>query len=50
VPVGFAYALIGGYARIYVAQHFPLDVGAGIMVAYCSVLLAWVIQIKYFNV
>jgi membrane-associated phospholipid phosphatase len=50
VPVGFAYALLGGYARIYVAQHFPLDVGAGIMVAYCSVILAWVIQIKYFNV
>jgi membrane-associated phospholipid phosphatase len=49
VPLGFTYALLGGYARIYVAQHFPLDVGAGILVAYCSVLLAWVIQLKYFN-
>ena len=49
VPIGFAYALLGGYARIYVAQHFPLDVGAGMLVAYISVLLAWVIQIKYFN-
>jgi membrane-associated phospholipid phosphatase len=49
VPLGFTYAILGGYARIYVAQHFPLDVGAGILVAYCSVLLAWVIQIKYFN-
>jgi membrane-associated phospholipid phosphatase len=49
LPLGFTYALLGGYARIYVAQHFPLDVGAGILVAYCSVLLAWVIQLKYFN-
>ena len=49
VPLGFAYALLGGYARVYVAQHFPLDVGAGILVAYCSVLIAWIIQIKYFN-
>jgi membrane-associated phospholipid phosphatase len=49
VPLGFAYALLGGYARIYVAQHFPLDVGAGMLVAYCSVLLAWFIQLKYFN-
>ena len=50
VPIVFTYALLGGYARIYVAQHFPLDVGAGIFVAYFSTLLAWVIHIKYFNV
>ncbi len=49
VPVGFVYALIGGYARIYAAQHFPIDVGAGILVAYCSILLSWVIHINYFN-
>ena len=49
VTVGFAYALIGGYARIYAAQHFPIDVGAGILVAYCSILLSWVIHINYFN-
>ena len=49
VPLGFAYALLGGYARVYVAQHFPLDIGAGILVAYCSVIIAWIIQIKYFN-
>lgn len=49
VPVGFAYALIGGYARVYVAQHFPIDLGAGILVAYCSILLSWVIHINYFN-
>ena len=31
------------------AQHFPIDVGAGILVAYCSILLSWVIHINYFN-
>ena len=49
VPVGFAYALLSGYARIYAAQHFPIDVGAGILVAYCSILISWVIHINYFN-
>jgi membrane-associated phospholipid phosphatase len=43
------YALLGGYARIYVAQHFPLDVGAGILTAYCSTLIAWIIHLNYFN-
>ena len=49
VPLGFIYALLGGYARIYVAQHFPLDVGAGIFTAYLSTLIAWIIHLNYFN-
>jgi membrane-associated phospholipid phosphatase len=49
VPLGFMYALLGGYARIYVAQHFPLDVGAGIFTAYFSILIAWIIHLNYFN-
>jgi membrane-associated phospholipid phosphatase len=49
VPLGFIYALLGGYARIYVAQHFPLDVGAGIFTAYFSTLIAWIIHLNYFN-
>ena len=49
VPLGFMYALLGGYARIYVAQHFPLDVGAGIFTAYFSTLIAWIIHLNYFN-
>ncbi len=49
VPLGFIYALLGGYARIYVAQHFPLDVGAGIFTAYFSTLIAWTIHLNYFN-
>jgi membrane-associated phospholipid phosphatase len=49
VPIGFTYAALGGYARIYVAQHFPIDVAAGIITAICSIILAWFIQFKYFN-
>ncbi len=33
-------ALLVGYSRIYLAQHFPLDVGAGIIIAVCSVSIA----------
>lgn len=37
VLVGFLYAAIVGYSRVYLAQHFPVDVGAGIIVAIISV-------------
>jgi membrane-associated phospholipid phosphatase len=47
VPVGFALALLTGYSRIYLAQHFPLDVGAGMMVALISVFLSVLIQQKW---
>jgi membrane-associated phospholipid phosphatase len=47
VPVGFAYALLVGYSRIYLAQHFPLDVGAGMFVAIVTILLSILIQQKW---
>jgi membrane-associated phospholipid phosphatase len=37
---GFILSLLVGYSRIYLAQHFPLDVAAGIIVAIVSVILA----------
>jgi membrane-associated phospholipid phosphatase len=40
LPVGFIMAVLVGYSRIYLAQHFPLDVGAGIACAIISVTLA----------
>jgi membrane-associated phospholipid phosphatase len=41
---GLIYALLVGYSRIYLAQHFPLDVAAGIIVAIISTLVALRIQ------
>ena len=40
IPVGFFTAVMVGYSRIYLAQHFPLDVAAGITVAMVSVALS----------
>jgi membrane-associated phospholipid phosphatase len=41
-------ALLVGYSRIYLAQHFPLDVGAGILIAVCSVSISTLI-FRYFG-
>jgi membrane-associated phospholipid phosphatase len=38
--LAFVVALLVGYSRIYLAQHFPLDVGGGIIVAICSVIVS----------
>ncbi|WP_439506730.1 phosphatase PAP2 family protein [Sediminibacterium sp.] len=46
--IGFTAALLAGYSRIYLAQHFPLDVGAGMICAVISVYLSLQIQ-KAFN-
>ena len=43
---GLIYALLVGYSRVYLAQHFPLDIAAGIIVAIISTLAALGIQ-KY---
>jgi membrane-associated phospholipid phosphatase len=44
VTIGFLYAVLVGYSRVYLAQHFPLDVGAGIIVAVISVWLGVQVQ------
>lgn len=44
IPVGFIYALLVAYSRIYLAQHFPRDLGAGMIVAIISVYLSILIQ------
>lgn len=40
LPIGFLTAILVGYSRIYLAQHFPVDVAAGIIVAIIAVSLA----------
>jgi len=47
VYVGLILALFVGYSRIYLAQHFPVDVGAGMIVAVISVWLSLGIQKLY---
>jgi membrane-associated phospholipid phosphatase len=44
---GLLYALTVGYSRVYLAQHFPFDVAAGILVAIVSVILSLLIQNKF---
>ena len=44
---GLLYALIVGYSRVYLAQHFPFDVAAGILVAIVSVILSLFVQNKF---
>ncbi len=42
--VGLLYAVLVGYSRIYLAQHFPFDVAAGAVVGIISVTLSIPIQ------
>lgn len=44
--IGFILAMLTGYSRIYLAQHFPLDVGAGMITAVVSIYISiWVQQL-----
>ncbi len=40
VILGFVSAILVAYSRIYLGQHFPLDVGAGMLVAVCTMTLS----------
>lgn len=47
IPAGFFYAAMVGYSRIYLAQHFPLDVGAGILTGVFTVILSYFVQRRW---
>jgi len=40
VPMGFLLALGVGYSRIYLAQHFPVDVAAGMVVGSITIIIS----------
>jgi len=40
LPIGLFYAILVGYSRIYLAQHFPKDVGGGILIAIATIYLS----------
>jgi membrane-associated phospholipid phosphatase len=44
IPVGCLYMYLVGYSRIYLAQHFPLDVGAGMIGGIISVYFSLRLQ------
>jgi membrane-associated phospholipid phosphatase len=44
IPVGCLYLYLVGYSRIYLAQHFPLDVGAGMIGGIISVYFSLRLQ------
>lgn len=47
VPVGFVCALLVAYSRVYLAQHFPLDLGGGMIAAVITVAVSNIIQKRW---
>jgi membrane-associated phospholipid phosphatase len=47
LPVGLLYASLAGYSRIYLAQHFPIDVAGGIIAAILTIWISIGIQKRW---
>lgn len=45
--IGMIYAIICAYSRVYLGQHFPMDLGGGMLVAIMSLQLSILISQKY---
>lgn len=44
--IGGIYAVACGYSRVYLAQHFPLDVAGGIFVAIITIIMCIYLSFK----
>ena len=49
VTIGFLYALLIGYSRVYLAQHFPRDGAGGMLFACISVFISVFIYQQWFH-
>jgi membrane-associated phospholipid phosphatase len=47
--IGAIFAMICAYSRVYLGQHFPMDLGGGIIVAVMSIQLSIMIHQKISN-
>lgn len=47
LPIGLCYAVLAGYSRIYLAQHFPADIAGGIIAAIITIWISVQIQHKW---
>ena len=46
LSIGIVYAIVCGYSRVYLAQHFPLDLAGGIFVALLTLPISIFIRQK----
>lgn len=47
LPIGLIYALLAAYSRVYLAQHFPIDLAGGMLSAVLTIFMSLFLQNKW---